>query len=552
MVGRQPNDELELGFHRQEENNAREESESTPHSIHQPEVGSIRRVDEKKKSLPRKITSISVRASLENDDNPTIETVNQVAAEWPSNTPAVKPANDSENTSDGAVYDSPALLPHHKHRAVADYNKKQEQRKIWQENQALIKRLQSTKATLNAKEWEKDEKWTQEFLKNQERRRSALQQELRKAQASPQIVVRVKPLKSLHPHHLKDGQQSFSEKNLRSSCSPVTTATSGACSARELQRRGSKDNVAAMNREIPGAQQATAANHRRIMELRKQKPLPSSSDGSEQPSPESTAEGKDLKQTNFIQDNDVINVRFTFSRGRSRGNAGESREDGGLGQVEALKVDGEGERDGMSLSGAFSPGEELESALDMAAMDDAVLNGRLEGCPRPDGEYASGASDQQTPKASTGVQETQEDGANGFDGHNGPDQAKTGEEATPTTADGDGKQQRKEGETVSSAASVQDEEEAYDGDNFDEELLPSASIDAGVDDMTPEMHTTQKEEASGYGSEFEEDAERENAMASAAIPSVPTGGMPVEDSSQAADKDDEEGDMAYSHDSFVD
>ncbi|RLN14879.1 hypothetical protein BBJ28_00011255 [Nothophytophthora sp. Chile5] len=557
MVGRQPNNEQEPDFHRQEENNAREESESTPHSIHQPEVDSIRRVGEKKKSLPRKITSISVRAPLENDAKVPSETANQVAAEWRSNILAVEPANGSENTNDGAAYDSPALLPHHKHRAAADYNKIQEQRRIWQENQALIKRLQSTKATLNAKEWEKDEKWTQEFLKNQERRRSALQQELRKAQASPQGVVRVKPLKSLHPHHLRDTQQSLSEKNLRSSCSAVTAATSGASSARELQRRGSKDNVSAMNREIPGAQQATAANHRRIMELRKQKPLPSSSDGSEQPSSGSTAEVKDPKQTNFIQDNDVVNVRFTFSRGRSRGSAGESKEDGGLEQVEALRVDGEGERDGMSLSGAFSPGEELESALNTAAMGDAALGGRLEGC--PDGGHTSKASDKQTPKASTsdevsaGVQEMQEDDVNAFDDRSRPIQTRTGEEATPTAADGDGKQQRKEGEPVSSVASVQDEEEAYDGDNFDEELLPSASMDAGAGDMTPEMHTTQeKEEASGYGSEFEEDAEREDATASAAIPGVPTDAIAVEGSTQDADMDDEEGDMAYSHDSFVD
>ncbi|KAH7476714.1 uncharacterized protein KRP23_7394 [Phytophthora ramorum] len=89
---------------------------------------------------------------------------------------------------DDMAYDCPPILPHQRNRLGHDYYKRQEQKKIWQENQALIKRLQSTKATLNSKEWKKDSKWTQEFLKTQEKRRSALQQELRRAQVSPHAI----------------------------------------------------------------------------------------------------------------------------------------------------------------------------------------------------------------------------------------------------------------------------------------------------------------------------------------------------------------------------
>lgn len=50
-----------------------------------------------------------------------------------------------------------------------------------------MKRLRSTKPTLNCKEWEKDDKWNQQFLKTQQKRRLSLQQELSRAQGSAHV-----------------------------------------------------------------------------------------------------------------------------------------------------------------------------------------------------------------------------------------------------------------------------------------------------------------------------------------------------------------------------
>lgn len=55
-----------------------------------------------------------------------------------------------------------------------------------------MKRLRSTKPTLNCKEWEKDDKWNQQFLKTQQERRFSLQHELSKTLGS---AAHVPPLR---------------------------------------------------------------------------------------------------------------------------------------------------------------------------------------------------------------------------------------------------------------------------------------------------------------------------------------------------------------------
>lgn len=123
----------------------------------------------------------------------------------------VPPPPSVASSYDGCAYEQPACAPHHAARPQ-DFAKKQEQLKIWQENQvlrqclrlidsrlrdscgpvifcgqAMMKRLRSTKPTLNCKEWEKDDKWNQQFLKTQQKRRLSLQQELSKAQGAAHV-----------------------------------------------------------------------------------------------------------------------------------------------------------------------------------------------------------------------------------------------------------------------------------------------------------------------------------------------------------------------------
>ncbi|KAF1783180.1 Myb-like domain [Phytophthora cactorum] len=280
----------------------------------------------------------------------------------PARIPAVKPPAKKRivngNASDMTTYDSPQ-----RHHVTHDYYKRQEQRKIWQENQALNKRLQSAKATLNFKEWEKDGKWTQEFLKNQEKRRYALQQELRRAQHSPQAVLRSKPLKSLCPHHVKTVALD-SDKSVEFPCS---------LSARDSVRHGSKGQVQLGNRgsSESAVQHPSAANHRRLMKLRKQKPsLLISANAVESSFTEvPVAAVASADQAAFIPDNEIVTVRFTFSRGRSRSTDTTTNVFERSDQPEPLVVK-EGDRDMMSLSGAFSPGVELESELNAVAVND--------------------------------------------------------------------------------------------------------------------------------------------------------------------------------------
>ncbi|KAL4111017.1 hypothetical protein PRIC1_002700 [Phytophthora ramorum] len=368
---------------------------------------------------------------------------------------------------DDMAYDCPPILPHQRNRLGHDYYKRQEQKKIWQENQALIKRLQSTKATLNSKEWKKDSKWTQEFLKTQEKRRSALQQELRRAQVSPHAIVRSKPLKTLYPHNLKTAHhESHSDKILGVTCCSTNADVAGVHSAHKSSRHESKRQVPAESREaydgivLP----ASAANHRRILELRKQKPSLERSDAkanvifTESATIDPTDNIVADNQAAFIPDNEIVNVRFTFSRGRCRGSDVMDQS----AQPQSLDMN-ESDRGMMSLSGAFSPGIELESALNAVAVDEIEFNNQRS-----------------------------------------PDQP-------PYAVD------------------------TYEEDNFDDD---PASPDMGEYGKPPEQ-TEDKGEASGYGSEFEDEA---------AVLAIPLTELPPDNQDEG--EHDEE-DASYSNDDFV-
>ncbi|KAL3668120.1 hypothetical protein V7S43_006983 [Phytophthora oleae] len=353
---------------------------------------------------------------------------------------------------------------------------------------ALNKRIQTAKATLNFKEWEKDDKWSQEFLKHQEKRRYALQQELRRAQVSPQAVLRSKPLKSLHPRHAKSAALEM-EENLE--LDRTKTDVARALSSRDLLRRGSKDRVVLGSRggSDTTVQRASAANHRRIVELRKKKPSspgladcvePSSTDLDPVYTTKAPAE-----QTAFIPDNEIVTVRFTFSRGRSRGTDNNTSALEQTDQPSPLEVDGS-DGDMMSLSGAFSPGVELESAL----------NDAVESCDHP-----------RSPSKTA-------DDPDLHDNNNSHDEAAHLAEIdvnTPqelATRAGDSLDEKKaiqnipeemvaasRGESNIHTQSDDEEDESY-GDIFDDEALPSARASQQQHDRL---------EASGYASEFEDD-----------------------------------------------
>lgn len=226
-----------------------------------------------------------------------------------------------------------------------DYNKKQEQLKIWNENQALAKRLRTAKPTLNCKEWEKDDKWNQHFLKSQEKRRIALQHELAKAQMSPLAAVRVA---KINHHEDSPGTRS-----------PSSTAF--------VSMGGGMHDHAEEDSSRSNNDRATAANHRRIMMLRKQRSAPSKDQkhahhGITNQVGNQFDVGSPSVEENC--ENDVVNVRFTFSRERRRSSATES--------ADSLTIEAPscfGVRDNLFELGAFSPAVELESALEAMAMN---------------------------------------------------------------------------------------------------------------------------------------------------------------------------------------
>jgi hypothetical protein len=273
-----------------------------------------------------------------------------------------------------STYDCPPTISNGKLRPGMDYKQKQAQLKIWQENQALAKRLRSTKPTLKSKDWERDDKWNQEFLKTQERRRSLLQTEFVKAQTVPHTtIVRVRPLKLPHnetvkPDGLPDGENIIIG---RCNTSAVDGSELGSLSAREMRRRRSRSRTLEDNLfsgEETQHLRSSAANHRRIMQLRQQKCLqPTESENDRKES----AKMRVRDSTVDLNDDELVDVRFTFSRRRSH-KTSRAQENGG----DAKKTDKVSESvddpriaakydEGKItvLSGASSPGIELEEAL---------------------------------------------------------------------------------------------------------------------------------------------------------------------------------------------
>ncbi|KAG7387302.1 hypothetical protein PHYPSEUDO_014481 [Phytophthora pseudosyringae] len=535
----------ELDYRGLDGGSTREETDGAGSANHTPEVEAMESCSGKQEFI-----------SNPNNGIPQLEThcvnPNQEVSTRPVRIPAIKPParqhirNGNANSDDMVTYESPPILAHQRHHLAHDYYKRQEQRKIWQENQVLIKRLQSTKATLDSKKWEKDGKWSQDFLKNQEKRRYALQQELRRAQVSPQALMRSKPLKALHPQHVKvTTGTSYPGTNSDFTCLPSKAAD--VSSARDSARRGSKGQVLLGS---PGSSDATvlhssAANHRRIMKLRKQKP--NSVEAEETPSTESVpvdavAPVASAKQAAFIPYNEIVTVRFTFSRGRSRGADTNMTDIDQTDQPGSLEVDG-GDRDMMSLSGAFSPGAELETALNAVAVDDADPNDHPRKTETP--EAGAGAVDEVPVEACDSYRwdtdfhdnNAQDAVAEISDVDEQTSEKVLGEvaaaaHATDTQEEGN----RSPPAETEHDQSDEEQEEGYDGDNFDADPLPSARA-------TKEQHD--KLEASGYASEFEDEPGGD------AHDNAP--GSPPNDKQEATQTDNQEennDEEEYSHDDF--
>ncbi|GMF09211.1 unnamed protein product [Phytophthora lilii] len=568
------NNDHELDFRGLGASSAREETDNAFLSNHNLQM------DVKQTPAHQILSETSLNSEIANSGGG----ANQEVVDRPARIPAVKPparhqiGNGNGGVSDMNTYDAPLAL-HQGHRFSHDYYKRQEQRKIWQENQV----------------WEKDEKWTQEFLKNQEKRRSALQQELRRAQISPQAVLRSKPLKSLHPQLFKTAHlHATSDPEFDASCSPTKADVAGALSARKSARRGSKGHVHLRSRDNNSdttPQQASAANHRRIMELRKTKP---SSDTVKTPSTTIAASNSvdqvtNCEQTAFIPDNDIVTVRFTFSRGRSRGADLSPDNIEQTPQLDSLEVDG-GERDKMSLSGAFSPGVELESALNAVAVNDSDLPDRperdqapvciiqnneeltnsqqseVEMDPACADNFDRGLSDdtlvvdkdlppddRQFQVSNEQLRETATD-ENADISENNVDttflvnlqqgngsvsaeneEAEVGVQATEPSIESEEREPSPSVKDQTVSPDEDGDEEAYDGDNFDDEPLPSA--------RSAQDHTevADKHEASGYASEFEDEA---GGVTLNAPPDA------ASTNNQDQDANDEDEDASYSHDDF--
>lgn len=316
----------------------------------------------RKLSVKKKVRNPSKKSRMEADRLEMIALENQRLQERLSKitTPTGKPQQQlqsragsahhphaQQSSSDDSMWDS---LEKPQSKTPHEYNKKQEQLKIWNENQALVKRLRTAKPTLNCKEWEKDDKWNQHFLKSQEKRRIALQHELAKAQMSPLAIVRVAKMNQL---------ESSPGTRSPSSAAIVSMGADSSSCRHEFVDEDTKSS-------------ATAANHRRIMMLRKQRSAPSKDQrhmhhvttnqvGNNQFDVGSSASAEGNCES------DVVDVRFTFSRERRCNPAADSSDS--LIIEAASCFGGRHQNDNIFELGAFSPAVELESTLDAMGMD---------------------------------------------------------------------------------------------------------------------------------------------------------------------------------------
>lgn len=121
----------------------REETDPAQLSNHNPEIDHVQHHDAKQELVHRRIKTIP-----HHHTNSELE-INQEVSDRQVRIPAVKPPAKQHfgngNASDMATYDAPLILPQQKHRLSHDYYKKQEQRKIWQENQ--VRRLSLNNST---------------------------------------------------------------------------------------------------------------------------------------------------------------------------------------------------------------------------------------------------------------------------------------------------------------------------------------------------------------------------------------------------------------------
>ncbi|DBA02395.1 TPA: LOW QUALITY PROTEIN: hypothetical protein N0F65_007214 [Lagenidium giganteum] len=287
---------------------------------------------------------------------------------------------------DGSIYEMSSIL--NNKRVLHDYNKKQEQVKIWTENQALLKRLRSAKSTLKSKEWEKDDKWNRHYLKAQEKRRHALQNEMQRemqkvVEASPQSAVqkqRAVEQSSAGKRSRKAGGptvlDALGDDEHVPSSAPQSAATRRVRHAAALEKRSSSDRAVGSD-AIP---LTAAANHRRIMLLRKQKKSTTVVTGDESARTDGSGDcdggmqstraqdgtsGSEVEQdddtekhSKWLADTDVVSVRFTFSRQGARGESAETATDK-LRIIDSLAL-----RMDRSEAAPFSPAVEIEGVLE--------------------------------------------------------------------------------------------------------------------------------------------------------------------------------------------
>jgi hypothetical protein len=329
------------------------------------------------------------------------------------------------------------------------------------------------------------------------------------------------------------------------------------------------------------------------MELRKQKAPRSGPNDAVGSSPVSaTTNGQEVStpsgdQAAFIPDNEIVTVRFTFSRGRSRDADTKTSEMEQSAHLESLEVD----RDMMSLSGAFSPGIELESALNEAAVDESVQPERAQSfivttdavdyTPTEEDHHKHTGFDLSRDKTQAEITASVDASAESPSENDLPD-PKTVEveashdqekqsiqptaelaeqvavisdssESLPAPVDSRQLESTDHAQETTNAADqpveAEDppaipepdqtdagdpEEESYEEDNFDDEPLPSSRA------VPDQVEANDKHETSGYGSEFDEDPGTANYNIT----------HEASRSSNQVDGEDPEEEASYSHDDF--
>lgn len=106
----------------------------------------------------------------------------RLLAKLPSTSKTECSASQSSRNSCDRIYDNGHSL-NHQYNSGKGLQRSRAHLRIWEENQMILKRILATKSILNSKKWEEDEKRNKKWLRMQEKRRRALQQELEFAQS---------------------------------------------------------------------------------------------------------------------------------------------------------------------------------------------------------------------------------------------------------------------------------------------------------------------------------------------------------------------------------